>query len=99
MSLQMEMEKYGRLRSITTQTVLVVSWSSSSLIRSFYILENTDMKTWNIEVKSTKVYRITVQTEDDVTQREVLSDPLDYPIIDEDFVDEKQTFKLLGEDE
>jgi len=57
------------------------------------------MKTWNIEVKSTKIYRITVQTEDEVTQREVLSDPLDYPIIDEDFVDERQTFKLLGEDE
>ena len=57
------------------------------------------MKTWNIEVKSTKVYHITVQTEDDVTKREVLSDPLDYPIIDEDFVDERQTFKLLGEDE
>lgn len=55
------------------------------------------MKTWNIEVKSTKTYHITVQTEDEVTQREVLADPLDYPIIDEDFVDDKQTFKLLGE--
>lgn len=57
------------------------------------------MKTWNIEVRSTKIYRITVQTEDDVTQREVLADPLDYPIIDEDFVDERQNFKLLGENE
>ena len=57
------------------------------------------MKTWRIEVKTTKIYYITVQTEDEVTQREVLSDPLDYPIIDEDFVDERQTFKLLGEDE
>ena len=55
------------------------------------------MKTYDIQVTSKKVYIVTVQVDDEVTKREVLSDPLDYPIIDEDLIEEKQNFKLIGE--